>query len=278
MGNKVVLVTGASSGIGMALAKEFAKFDFKVYGTERINENVTIPGITMLKLEVTDKESIADCVQTIFKNEGKIDVLVNNAGFALMGPVAEVSIKDVEMQFATNVTGVLAITQLVIPEMVRAGAGIIVNISSITAVLTSAFAGIYGASKSAVNAMSEALRIELKPFNIKVVIVQPGTIKSQLGNVASKYLDKYRGESIYASISEYIEKRAMYSQVNSTPAEEFARKLVKKLIRKNPPALVRIGKTSFKMPFLKKVLPRCILEKLIAKEFGLNKIIIKNPL
>lgn len=272
MSTKTVLITGASSGIGMAVAKEFVKYGCKVYGTERLNENVSIPGIEILKLEVTDKESIKNCLQTIIQKEGKIDILVNNAGFALMGPVAEVAMKDVELEFNVNFMGVLSMIQQAVPYMVKAGSGMIVNVSSITAVLTTAFAGIYGASKSAVNAMSEALRIELKPFNIKVVIVQPGTIRSDLGKVATGFLGGYRENSIYSSISEFIEKRAMYSQVNSTPAEVFARKFVRKLMKKNPPSLIRIGKTSFIMPLLRRILPLKIREQMIAKKFGLTKI------
>jgi len=274
--DKTVLVTGASSGIGLAIAKRFLELGFKVYGTARNPEKTdptTIQGINMLSLDITDTGSARACIDQILKKESKIDILVNNAGYGLMGPIAELSLEDLNIQFQTNVIGTIALTQMVIPAMVASGSGMIVNIISIAAVLSTAFSGAYCASKAAMNSFSEVMRIELKPFNINVVAVQPGAIKSNFGINASKNLERYGKNSLYISIAGYIEKRAMVSQQNTTSAEEFAFRLIKKLLKPNPPGLIRIGKESFKLPLLKSILPAKILESMISRRFGLDKLI-----
>jgi short-subunit dehydrogenase len=146
----------------------------------------------------------------------------------------------------------------------------IVNISSISGVMPSAFAGAYCASKAAVNAWSDTLRIELKPFGIQVVTVQPGAIRSNFGNIASKNLSYDKDNSAYKPIADFIAKRAMISQEKATDSEEFARRLVRQLVKKNLKSVIRIGKSSTLFPLMKRWLPTSLLDSIISDKFGLT--------
>lgn len=277
MGNlPVVLISGCSTGIGRELALEFARAGNRVYATARNPESVRdLAGesIHILALDVTDASSIRECVAAVLRAEGRIDVLVNNAGFGLMGPAIELGLDDLRRQLETNVIGVVALSQAVVPAMLENGKGMIVNMSSVSGVLTSAFAGAYCASKAALNALSDAMRMELAPFGIRVVTAQPGAIKSNFGATAAQDLSRYRRkESRYAPIAERIEYRARLSQESPTGADDFARILVRKLAAKNPPAVVRIGRESFKLPFFRWALPQRLIDRVNAKKFGLDRL------
>jgi short-subunit dehydrogenase len=272
---QVVLVTGASSGIGLALVKEFYKKGFKVYGTTRQPDQINPElkqGLRFLELDVTNHSSQAQCIESIIKAENKIDVVVNNAGFGMMGPLADIPVDEIRRQFEVNFFGLVAINRLIIPQMIKQHSGKIVNLSSISGVMPTAFSGAYCASKAAVNAYSDALRIELKPFNIQVITVQPGRILSNFGKNAFKNLVFNKDNSAYAPISKYIEKRVLISQENATTAEEFARRLVKELVKSSPKAVSRIGKSSFLYAFMKRWIPDSILDMIISKTFGLNQL------
>ena len=275
MRRQIVLVTGASSGIGLAIAKEFINKGFKVYGTTRNPEKIEMEytgKIVFLPLEITDQQSRKTCVEQILNLEGNIDILVNNAGYGQMGPLAEMPVEIMRKQFDVNLIGPASITQMVIPAMVKQKSGMIVNICSISGVMPSAFAGTYCASKAALNAWSDSLRMELKPFGIKVITVQPGAILSNFGNTAEDSLVFNREQSFYAPIAEFINKRAQISQEGASSAEEFARRLIRQLTKERPKAIIRIGKSSIIYPLLKRWLPTIMLDKIISKKFGLTRL------
>ncbi len=275
MSKQIVLVTGASSGIGMAIAKEFIKKGFKVYGTSRYAEksgNLEDKEISFLPLDITDALSRKNCIEKIIALEGRIDILVNNAGYGQMGPLMDMQVEIWNKQMQTNLVGPASLTQLVVPSMIVNKPGMVVNISSISGVMPSAFAGAYCASKAAMNAWSDTLRMELKPFGIRVITVQPGAIQSNFGNSASQNLAFSKDHSLYAPITDFIDKRALISQEEATSAEEFARRLVKQLLKKQPKAIIRIGKSSFIYPLLKRWLPDFMLDGIISRKFGLLKL------
>lgn len=272
---KVALISGCSSGIGNALVRELDAAGWKVIATARNPK--TIQGlksrsVDVMALDVTDAASIKKCVASVMNTERRIDLLVNNAGYGLMGPLAEIPITDVRVQFETNVLGLVALTQAVLPGMLQRKSGMIVNIGSVSGVLTTPFGGAYSATKSAVHMLSDAMRMELAPFGIRVITVQPGSIKSNFGSTALKSASRFHGRSMYYPIAGFIEKRAMSSQEKPTDAEEFARILVKKLSMAKPPAVIRIGNDSFKVPFLNAVLPRFMRDRVLTKMFGLNQL------
>jgi len=269
----VVLISGCSTGIGRALAVEFAARDWNVFASARnlsAVDDLRAPHVETLSLDVTDEKSIAVCVDAVMAKAGRIDMLINNAGLLLIGPLVELETSELRRQFETNVIGQTALTRAVVPHMIRRRSGKIVNISSVSGVLPTPFAGAYCSTKAALTALSDALRMELDPFGIEVITVQPGGIKSNLSGNADKNLDRFKN-SPYGPIQDFIVARANASQQKATPAEEFAKKLVDKLMRKKNPKLIRLGKDSTLMPLIAGF-PRSFIDALLRKKFGLDRL------
>jgi NAD(P)-dependent dehydrogenase (short-subunit alcohol dehydrogenase family) len=185
--SKAVLVTGCSSGIGRATAQHLAGKGWTVYATARRAESIAdleAAGCRTLALDVTDEASMRAAVAAVEGEHGAVGVLVNNAGYSQSGAVESVPMDDVRRQFETNVFGLVALTQLVLPAMRGQHWGKIVNISSMGANFVFPGGGFYHATKYAVDAISDALRFEVKGFGVDVVIIQPGLIKTEFGNAA----------------------------------------------------------------------------------------------
>jgi NAD(P)-dependent dehydrogenase (short-subunit alcohol dehydrogenase family) len=271
--NSTVLISGCSSGIGLALAREFASRGCRVFATARkpeIIEHLRKEGMETAALDVTDQNSIDGCVAEVIARAGKIDVLVNNAGYSLVGPVIDLAGDDLRRQFETNVIGLAALTKAVAPQMIARRSGMIVNMSSVSGVCATPFVGAYCATKAAVALLSDSLRVELAPFGIAVVTVQPGAIKSGFGEAAIKTVT-VDSQSCYAPVADYIRIRARASQERPTAAEDFSRMLVDRLSRKKPPALIRLGRESVRLPLLRK-LPVCLRDRILSRKFGLDKL------
>jgi NAD(P)-dependent dehydrogenase (short-subunit alcohol dehydrogenase family) len=200
----VVLITGASSGIGFETARALTKIDCEVYGTCR-NPHNNGYGFEMLKLDVTDQESVDECVAKVTEKAGKIDILINNAGFGLRGAVEEASIEDTKALFDTNLFGVLRMCKAVIPQMREEGEGMIINVSSIVGLVGMPFNGIYSASKFALEGMSQTLRLETAQFGIKVAVINPGFTQTKFAHnaVYSKGMSHY--DSLRTAGQERIE-------------------------------------------------------------------------
>jgi short-subunit dehydrogenase len=274
MEKKVVLITGCSSGIGQALSFELKNKGWNVYSTARKAETLkplTDIGCIGLELDTTNQNQIIAVVDKIIKEENQIDLLINNAGYGLMGPSVEISKEETERQFATNLFGPLELIKQVAPVMKVQKSGKIVNIGSISGIAATPFSGPYCASKAAIHTYSDVLRMELAPFEIKVITVQPGAIASNFGKNADQTVTQVlKPGSWYAPIEEYVHKRAYTSQEVTTPVDVFAKKLVSLIQRKNPPAVIKFGKKSFLLPFLKRILPVRILDNIFSKRYGLK--------
>ena len=189
----VILITGASSGIGYEAAKMLAAKGHKVYAAARrteLLEPLKADGIVPVKLDVTDETSCQDCVRTVSEAEGRIDALVNNAGYGYLGPIECVPLQDAHTQIRTNLLGMACLCKLVIPFMREQKSGRIVNISSVAGQAPVLFGGWYNISKYGVEALSDNLRIELKPFGIKVIKIEPGGIKTPWGGIAADHLEE----------------------------------------------------------------------------------------
>lgn len=185
--SKTVLITGCSSGIGRATAQRLARSGFAVYATARKLEAIADLeqyGCRLLTLDVCDKDSMRGAVETIEREHGAVDVLVNNAGYSQSGAVESVPLDAVRRQFETNVFGLVQLTQLVLPGMRERGAGRVVNVGSMGGKLTFPGGGFYHATKYAVESISDALRFEVSGFGIDVVLIEPGLIKSNFGDTA----------------------------------------------------------------------------------------------
>jgi NAD(P)-dependent dehydrogenase (short-subunit alcohol dehydrogenase family) len=182
---QVILITGSSSGIGRATAIEAARRGHRVFASARHREDVadlTAKGIDTLSMDVTDPGSIAAGVATVLGAAGRIDALVNNAGYGQYGAIEDVSEEEWRAQFDVNVFGAVAVLRAVVPGMRAARRGTIVNVSSLAGKVTVPFAGPYCASKHALEAISDALRVELAPWRIRVVVVEPGPITTHFGD------------------------------------------------------------------------------------------------
>jgi NAD(P)-dependent dehydrogenase (short-subunit alcohol dehydrogenase family) len=271
--DQVVLITGCSTGIGRALAAELAGRGQRVFATARrleALEPLRHPAVDRLALDVLDAASIEAAVAEVVRRAGRIDILINNAGVNLVGPLVEVPLESVGKIFDTNVTGLLALTQAVFPHMARQRSGRVVNVGSVVGLLPTPFAGPYCASKAAVHMLSEVLRMELAPFGIDVIVVQPGGVRSQISETASQDLARYAApESHYRAAHEGIVRRAQASQDRPMESDAFARRVVDAILSDVAPRTVRAGRGARLYPALTR-LPVGARDRLLARRFGLT--------
>src|ERR671914_2658810 len=194
--SRAVLITGCSSGIGWTTAEHLAERGWTVYATARNVEAIApleARGCRLLPLDVTDEESMRSAVEAVERAEGTVGVLINNAGYSQSGAVEEVPMQKVRRQFETNVFGLVRMCQLVLPEMREQGFGRIVNLSSMGGRLTFPGGGFYHASKYAVEAISDALRFEVRGFGVEVVVIEPGLIRTGFAQTAVSSMDDGTG-------------------------------------------------------------------------------------
>lgn len=272
----MVLVTGCSTGIGRALVRELQARGHRPFATARRLESVAdlaAAGIDTIRLDVTDGASIAAAIREVLDRAGHIDVLVNNAGVNVFGPMAELPLQTFRDVFETNVVGVAAVIQAVFPHMADRGSGRIVNVGSIVGVLPTPFAAAYCASKSAVHMLSDVLRMEARPFGIDVIVVQPGRVKSAISDNSVEGLERYREPgSRYHRVYGGIEKRAYASQQDTMPTEDFARDLVTAMLATPPPRVIRLGAGMDILPQLAEM-PGDERDALLSANFGLDALV-----
>jgi NAD(P)-dependent dehydrogenase (short-subunit alcohol dehydrogenase family) len=209
VGSKAVLITGCSSGIGHSTALELARRGWKVYATARKPESISDladAGCTTLALDVTDEESRRTAVQRVIDAEGAVGVLINNAGYSQSGAVESVPIDQVRDQFETNVFGLLRMCRLVLPGMRAQHWGKIVNLSSMGGRLTFPGGGIYHATKYAVEALSDAMRFEVRGFGVDVIIIEPGLIVTKFGETAAGSVHTPEDDRAYADFNRHVAK------------------------------------------------------------------------
>jgi len=272
----VVLITGCSSGIGRALADAFKAAGYQVWASARKPEDVaqlSAAGFTAVQLDVNDSQALEQLGERINQQHGGLDVLVNNAGYGAMGPLLDGGVPAMQRQFETNVFAIVGVTRTLFPVLRRAK-GLVVNIGSVSGVLVTPFAGAYCASKAAVHALSDALRMELAPFGIRVMEVQPGAIASSFARNAGHEAEQLISEqSPWWPLRDGIRARAKASQDNPTPASEFAAALLKAVRHPKPARLLRLGNGSRALPLMAGLLPKGLLEKGLMKRFGLDRLL-----
>lgn len=272
----VVLVTGGSSGIGRTLAREYARRGARVFATSRHPESMTpfdVPGIETVPLDVTDEASIAAAVTHVEQVASRIDVLVNNAGYGMVAPMLLGTPEALRRQLETNVVGPASLVRAVAPGMVDRGHGLIVNVGSVSGVLATPFAGAYCASKAALHAMTDAMRMELEPLGVNVVMLQPGAIRSGFGDTALSGVGELDlAGSPYEAVRASIELRATSSQDGAMDTDVFARRVVDRLTRSNPPRVIRLGRHSVLMPLLRWLLPVRLTDRILSRRFGLGRL------
>ncbi|MCA1579846.1 MAG: SDR family NAD(P)-dependent oxidoreductase [Acidobacteria bacterium] len=257
---QVVLVTGCSSGIGRAAALEAAARGHRVCATARdigsLSDLEGRPGIRTLPLDVTDAASIAAAVSAALSGEGRIDALVNNAGFGRYGAVEEVTVADWREQFEVNVFGAVAMISAVLPAMREARSGTIVNVSSVAGRIPIPFASPYCASKHALEAVSDALRVEAGAFGVRVVVVEPGPIESRFSDRARQGVSALLGRpgpysDVYRNAESAMRKEF---QAGVLPPEAVARVIVNAIESPRPKSRYAVGRMPRVLFALKRVL------------------------
>lgn len=236
---KIALVTGASSGIGKATVEQLLEDGYSVYATarrvDRLKE-LEAKGSSILELDVTNDASMQAAVNDIIRKSGRIDVLINNAGYGSYGALEDVPMEEAKRQFEVNVFGLARLTQLVLPQMRTQKSGKIVNISSIGGKIYEPLGAWYHATKFAVEGLSDSLRLELKPFGIDVIIIEPGPIKTEWGAIATETLLKVSGHTAYAKAAKERAHVLAFADDDSvaSPPEVIARVISKSLKAKRP--------------------------------------------
>jgi NAD(P)-dependent dehydrogenase (short-subunit alcohol dehydrogenase family) len=262
---RVVLVTGASSGIGEAIAGRLARDGHRVFGTSRRGGGVRA-GIEMLTLDVCSDASVQSCVDELLRKAGRIDALVNNAGYLLSGAIEEATLEEARAQLDTNFMGVARMVKAVLPAMRRARSGHIVTISSLAGLVPVPFWGFYNASKFAVEGYMETLRHELKPFGIRVAMVEPGIIRTPFyENPQATVIPEYAPwrDRALKTVRHFAEK---------APGPEGVADVVARLLASpKPPLRNRITREASVFPFLRWLLPASAFEAGTRRGFNLDR-------
>ena len=267
---RVALVTGASSGIGAAAARSLAAAGFVVYGaarrTDRLEE-LRPDGVQPLTLDVTDEASLVTAVDLILAQHGRIDVLVNNAGYGSYGAVEDVPLAEARRQFEVNLFGLARLVQLITPTMRAQGSGRIINITSMGGKFATPFGAWYHATKFALEGFSDALRQELAPFGIQVVIIEPGAIRTEWGGIAMQSALDASGSGPYAArVGRMVDTfgREDTQRFSSDPAV-IARTIVRAATSRRPRTRYAVGAGAKPVVVARRVLPDRVLDAVMGR-------------
>ncbi len=267
---KVILITGISSGFGKDTASLLAGDGHTVYGTvRRPTETDTL--VHVLNMDLTDPESIDQAVKTVLKKEGKIDVLINNAGMHSGGPIETIPVETIRLQMDTNFIGMVLLTRAVLPEMRKQGGGTIINFGSIGGLMGLPFQAFYSAGKFAIEGFSEALRMEVSAFNIKVVVINPGDFHTSNSQNRRGYLAPTTENDPYTTQFEKTLSIIEKDESKGWDPVRLAKKIVKIVESPNPKQRYIIASFEQKLAVLiKKVLPGKIFRKILQDHYGIK--------
>lgn len=264
----VALVTGCSSGIGRAVARQLAAAGVTTVATARqvgALGGLAEAGCTVLPLDVTDDASRRSCVEAAHSAHGTVDVLVNNAGYAEMGPVEQVPLDAWRRQLETNVLGPVALTQLLLPGMRAARRGRIVNVSSMGGEVTFPGGGAYHASKYALEALSDALRVEVAPLGVGVVLVQPGPVASSFDTNAADLTRYLAGP--YGPLVRGLDKAIREQTPKGSTPERVAAVICRAVLSRHPAARYRVGGLSRSLVLGRRVVPDRLWDTVMTRQF-----------
>ena len=265
--SKIILITGGSSGIGRAVASFLSsKDDYIVYGTSRSIENHKNLNFNIIQLDVTSIDSINACIDRVISKHGKLDVLINNAGVGITGPMEEIPNEEIEKHFKTNLYGPINIMKKVLPLMRKKNSGLIINITSIAGYIGTPYRSIYSAGKSSLDIISQTLNMEVKNFNINIVCVAPGDYLTNIskGRFHSPII---KGSSYETTYKSSLDKMNDNIKKGADPIK--VAKLIYKIINTDKPKIKYIS-GSFLERFgiiLKFILPQKVFEYLVLKLF-----------
>jgi NAD(P)-dependent dehydrogenase (short-subunit alcohol dehydrogenase family) len=270
MAQPVAFVTGASTGIGFEAARKLSSNGFTVYaGARRVDrmEPLKALGIHVLALDVTDDESMRAAVGRVLAERGRVDVLVNNAGYGSFGALEDVELAEGRRQFDVNVFGLARMTQLVLPAMRKAGRGRIINVSSIGGKFYEPLGAWYHATKFAVEGMSDALRLELKPHGISVSIIEPASTVSEWGGIAAEGLLATSGTGPYAPQARVMAGALASTEraATSTPPEVIAGAILHAASSARPRSRYAVGRGARAILTLRRILPDRLFDPVVMR-------------
>jgi short-subunit dehydrogenase len=267
---KVILITGASSGFGSAIAKALASKSYRVFGTARSPRSVSCDGFSILTMDVTQDDSVNACIADVIRSAGRVDAVINNAGMGIAGAIEDTTATEAQAQFETNFFGTHRVCRAVLPHLRAQRAGTIINISSLAGLIPLPFQGFYSATKFAIEAYSEALRMEVRPFGISVSMIEPG-------DFATSFTANRRMTNETNAASPYYES-AMRAVATMARDEQASRDLspviraVETILESRRPALRYPRANAVQRTFsaLRPFLPQALAESLIRDTYGLK--------
>ncbi len=269
MRQKVVLITGGSSGIGKSIGLHLQAKGYKVYGTTRNLKNYPdFPDFELIQLDVRDNSSINQAINALIVSEGYIDVLINNAGIGITGPIEETPEVEIKKAFDTNFYGPINLVRAVLPQMRRQGSGLIINITSIAGYMGLPYRGIYSATKGSLELITEALRMETRDFGIKITNLAPGDFATNIA--AGRYhTPASKTSPYYQSYSKTLKVVDEHVHMGQDP-KKVAEKVFKIINVKNPKVHYIVGSPMQRFSlFLKKILPDKVFERLLLNHYKL---------
>jgi short-subunit dehydrogenase len=266
MTSKVAIVTGASSGIGEVTAALLRANGYAVHaGARRVERMKPLAdsGVVTRALDVTDDGSMTAFVDGVIADEGRIDVLVNNAGYGSYGALEDVPIEEARRQFEVNVFGLARMTQLVLPTMRAQHHGYVVNVSSMGGKIWEPLGSWYHATKFAVEGLSDSLRLELKPHGVKVVIVEPGSIATEWRDISAEHALGSSGESAYAAQAHALAR--VYASPTGSKPDVVAKAILKAVSTRNPRTRYAIGQGAKPITYARRVMPDQAFDALVGR-------------
>lgn len=273
--SRVALVTGASSGIGEATAIALAEQGWVVVGAARRLdrlEPLRAKGVTPHVVDVADDASMVTLVEDVIAEHGRIDVLVNNAGYSVFGAVEDVPVDVARRQLEVNVLGLSRMSQLVLPHMRAAGSGRIINIASVAGHVSEPLGGWYHASKYAVEALSDAMRMELAPHGVRVSIIEPGAIRTEFGGIAADSLAEHSGSGAYAAQARRMATahERMFGD-GAADVSVVVDAITHAATATRPRARYQVPKSARAMVAATKVTPAVVMDAAMGRLFGTNR-------
>ncbi|MEM5566394.1 SDR family oxidoreductase [Psychroserpens sp. AS72] len=266
--SKVVLITGGSSGIGKSIGEFLSQKGFTVYGTSRSPERYPDSKIKLVALDVADVLSVEKAIATVAQEAGRIDVVINNAGAGITGPIEEILNEEIKRNFETNLFGPINVIKAVLPQMRKQNSGLIINITSIAGYMGLPYRGIYSASKGALELITEAFRMEIKDFNIHMTNVAPGDFATNIaaGRFHAPVVKGSPYEATYGKVLKAIDE-----DVDSGDDPIMVSNMIYKIINTpNPKIHYKVGAFMQKFSIvLKRILPDKVYEKMLLNHYKL---------
>ncbi|MBP9849485.1 MAG: SDR family oxidoreductase [Flavobacterium sp.] len=266
--SKVVLITGGSSGIGKSIGEYLHQKGFMVYGTSRNPEKITNSIFPLVALDVRDKQSILNCVAEVILKSGRLDIVINNAGVGITGPIEEIPTEEIRNNFETNLFGPIEVMKTVLPQMREQKSGLIINITSIAGYMGLPYRGIYSASKGALELITEALRMEVKSFGIQITNVAPGDFATNIA--AGRYhAPVVKGSAYELPYGNTLKEMDSHVDSGSNP-NEMAEAIFAIIQTNKPKVHYKVGAFMQKFSIvLKRILPDTVYEKMLMNHYKL---------